>query len=134
MTVFDTEDGVSVAVERAVVTGDDSSDLYNGAGDPTNEYNDTDGDANGTAYIKTNLPSVDHAEVSIAVNDPALSASAVGVVVADAQPAEASDFFQADAFVDGTIIFTLVDEDGSGEISDDTDISNVEFTVTAYNT
>lgn len=134
MTTFETQKGVVVEASEKVVTADASSDLFNGAGDPTDEYNDTDGDANGTAYLKTDLVDVNEATVSVKVNDPALSASAVGVQVADAQPAEPSDFFEDAAFVDGTILFTLVDEDGSGEIADDTDISSITFTVQAYNT
>lgn len=131
MTVFNTEDGVTVVVETAVPTADDTSDLFDGAGDPTDVYNNSG--ANSTSYLKTDLGNLSHAEVSIAVNDGAISTSSVGVQVADARPAEPSDFDATDDFVDGSVLFTLVDEDGSGEIADDTDITSLEFTVTGYN-
>jgi len=132
MTVFQTEDGVTVVVEAAVPTADDSSDLFDGNGAPTDVYNNSG--ANSTSYLKTNLGGLDHAEVSINVNDAALSSSNVGVQVADARSAEPSDFVNDEDFVDGSVIFTLVDEDGSGEIADDTDITSLEFQVTGYNT
>jgi len=132
MTVFQTEDGVTVVVETAVPTADDSSDLFDGNGDTTDVYNNSG--ANSTSYLKTNLGGLDHAEVSINVNDGTLSTSSVGVQVADARPAEPSDFVSPGDYVDGSVIFTLVDEDGSGEISDDTDITSLEFQVTGYNT
>lgn len=121
---------VEVDVDTAVA-GDD--DLYNGAGEATSEYNDTDDDANGTTFLKTNLGRVDQAEVSVEVNDPELSSSDVGVQVADARPAAPDDFFEDAAFIEGTILITLVDEDGSGEIDDDTDIGedDLEFSYQA---
>jgi len=132
MTVFSTQNGVQVVVETAVPTADSTSDLFDGNGDPTDVYNDSG--ANSESFLKTDLGSIDHAEVSINVNDAALSSSNVGVQVADARPAEPSDFVNDADFVDGAVHFTLVDEDGSGEIADDTDITSLEFTVTGYNT
>lgn len=110
-------------------------DMYDGDGAATDEYNNTDGDANGTSYLKADMADVDIAQVTVRVNDPALSTSAVGVQVSDARPATPSDFQAAEDYVSGAILFTLVDEDGSGEIADDTDISGtLEFDVTAHST
>lgn len=112
-------------------SGDPSGRFLNGAGEDTAEYNDTDGDANGETFIKTDLGRVDVAQVTIDTNDASLSASAVGVVVADARPAVEGDFDSAEDFEEGTIHFTLVDEDGSGEISNDTAIESLDFSYVA---
>jgi len=133
MSSFQTKNGALVSAQTAVVDATDGQ-LLNGAGERVTEYNDTDGDANGTSYLKTDISDIDSVQVSVSTNDPALSASGVGVQLTNARPAEPSDFFQDDAFVSGTIFFRIADEDGSGEINNDTDISNLEFNVTAYST
>ena len=129
MGIIETDEGQQIFTGTLTPTADAESDLLAGDGTTTDVYNDSG--ANSTAFLKTNLPRVDHAQVTVAVNDGALSTSAVGVVVADARPAEESDWVATDDHVPGAILFTLVDEDGSGEIADDTDITSLEFEVVA---
>lgn len=131
MGSIQTRDGQVVYADRLQATSGSDSDLFNGAGSTTFEYNDTDGDANGESFLKTDLGRVDHADVSVAVNDSALGGN-VGVQVTDARAADPSDYDTSGDFVSGTVHITLTDEDGSGEIADDTDISGtLEFEVFA---
>lgn len=120
--------------ERRSETLTAADDLYNGVGSTTDEYNDTDGNANGETFLRSGLRNVDQVQVSVSANDGALSANNVGVQVSDARPATASDFNSASDYINGSISITLTDEDGTGEISDDTDISNLEFEVDAVGT
>lgn len=121
---------------RAVVPGD--GNMYDGAGAETNLYNNSSGDGNSTTYLKTNLGSLSSAEVSVVVNDMTADVGTVdaGVLVGEARPAEPSDFFEAAAYVDGTVIFTLLDGADGTEIGADTslDANNLEFEVEASHT
>ena len=134
MTVFQTKNGTVVNIFNAVATDGDDSDLYDTSGSTTGSYQNSGADPE--TFIKTDLSSVDHAEVTVAVNDGGLSTSDIGVSVTDARPAEPSDFDTEDDYVDGSVIFTLADEDGSAEIADGTTLHDtaLELTVTAYNT
>lgn len=108
-----------------------ATDLLNGEGNDVDEYNDSTGSANGTAYLNTSLRHVDNVQLEINTNDAGLSSSAVGVQVVEARPAVPGDFASASDFVPGTVYFRIADEDGSGEISNDTDISSLSFNLVA---
>lgn len=110
--------------------------MLNGAGAGTNEYNDTDTDANGTTYLKANLGRVDQCQVTISVKDDAIGTADAAIGVSSARPATPDDFFEAAAFVPGTIIFTLEDGADGTEIGDDTalDGNNLEFQYDAKRT
>lgn len=109
----------------------DSDDMVDGGGNATSDYNVSA--ENSTTYILTNLSRVDDVQVSIDTQDASISTSGVGVQVVAARPAQPSDFVNDADYIDGAVLFRLADEDGSGEIADDTsiDANDLTFSYTA---
>lgn len=137
------ERGESYVKEVATVeSGSDSSetgDILDAAGNATHKYNDTDdsnvASADAETFINTNLGAVTECTVSIHTDDSSIG-NGQHTAVAEAQPASASDYNSDSDYVDGTILINLVDpgDDANSpqEVSDDTDISSMKFTYTAY--
>ena len=112
-------------------TGDLTGEVINGVGESTGEYNDTDGDANGTTFIRTDLGRVDVAQVEIAVTDESLETGSAAIIVGEARAAVPGDFDTADDFVEGSIFIALYDAADGTEVADDTNITTLDFSYVA---